>query len=148
MARKSRPAPAGRDFGAVSIFLRRCQWAHVSFNLGALCLGRRGTRRFDLRVQFWRSHAEFYRSLFDSVRDYGLKEFRVCAGVNLYDPQIVFVRFGRDLLYFVRLLILDINDSLPALVQPTEQHELINNAGFKRAHDRRFDRFIQERVTR
>ena len=68
--------------------------------------------------------------------------------MNLYDPQIVFVRFGRDLLYFVRLLILDINDSLPALVQPTEQHELINNAGFVRAHDRRFDRFIQERITR
>src|SRR6202011_2552495 len=63
-------------------------------------------------------------SLLDSVRDDRFKQHRICVWVQLYDPEIVQVRLGGDLLNVVRLSILDIDHIFSSVLKPADQHEI------------------------
>src|ERR1700731_2418629 len=63
-------------------------------------------------------------SLLDSVRDDRFKQPRICVWVQLYDPEIVQVRLGGDLLNVVRLSILDIDHIFSSVLKPADQHEI------------------------
>src|SRR5260370_4919998 len=70
-------------------------------------------------------------SLFASVRDNRFEQFRICVWVYLYDPEIVLVGLGGDLLNAVRLGILDKDYILSSVLQPTDEHKLTKHSGLR-----------------
>src|SRR5271165_6392468 len=69
------------------------------------------------------------RSLLAPVRDDRFKQLRICVWVELYDPEIVQVRFGANLLNLLGVGILDIDHILSSVFKPANQHQVAKRSG-------------------
>jgi hypothetical protein len=72
---------------------------------------------------------ELHCTLLASVRDYRFDQLRVVVRADLDDPKIVLVRFGGNLLGVVCLGVLNEDHILSSILEPANEHELIEDAG-------------------